>query len=105
MIERYICPLFIHWCVLVVCGGVSLVKLLQITKEVDTSLEVTVFNTAKLCNDDCTVKVILIFFSLDKDKLYDPSAVSVYLNVHKTKITIWPKVINFVHTKSTRVST
>ena len=67
------------------CGDISLVKLLQIAKEVDTSLEVTVFNTAKLCNDDCTVKVISIFFNLDKDILYCP-AVSVYLNVHKKKI-------------------
>ena len=100
MIEGYICPLFIHWCVLVMCGDMSLVKLLQIAKEVDTSLELTVFSTAELFNDDCTVKVISIFFNLDKDNLYDLSAVSAILNVHKMKI-ICAKTIHFVRSLAT----
>jgi adenylate cyclase len=86
-----------------VCRDVSLVKLLQIAKEVDTSLPLTVLHTAKLCHVDCNVKVILMFFSLDKDILYDLSAVSVHLNVHKMKIPIWPKTMHFLHIKSTGV--
>jgi hypothetical protein len=88
-----------------VCGGVSLVKLLQVAKEVDMSLELSVFNTTKLCNDDRTVKVISIFFNLDKDNLYELSAVSVYLNVHKTKIAICPKSIRFLLIRATGVGT
>ena len=78
----------------------SLVKLLQIAKEVDTSLELTVFSTAELFNDDCTVKVISIFFNLDKDNLYDLSAVSAILNVHKMEI-ICAKTIHFVRSLAT----
>ena len=74
----------------------SLVKLLQISKEFDTSLELTVSNTAKLFNVDFTGKAIAIFFNLDKDILYDLSAVSVHLNVRGTKIPIWPKTTHFL---------